>query len=251
MSGTLLKGAEPFAASNGAEGVLVLHGFTGTPNSLRPLAEVFANDGFSVDLPLLPGHGTSPADLATCGFVDWTEAAESAYSALAARCDHIVVVGLSMGGTLACWLGERHRDIAGIVLINPLAEPPVPEFIATMRAALGSGVDELPSIGSDIAKPGVEGGGYSATPIAPLLSLFEGVAGVAERLDDIVSPVLLLSSRIDHVVPVASGDLVEHSVSGPVERVFLEHSFHVATLDNDAEEIEERAVAFARKAVAG
>ena len=229
----------------------MLHGFTGTPNSLRPLAEAFANDGFSVDLPLLPGHGTTVADLAACQFSDWTDAAEAAYSELAARCDHTVVVGLSMGGTLACWLGERHRAIAGIVLINPLAEPPVAEFIATMRAALEAGVTEVPSIGSDIAKPSVEGGGYASTPIAPLLSLFEGVALVAERLDEVVSPVLLLSSRTDHVVPVASGDLLERSVSGPVERVFLEHSFHVATLDNDAPEIEERAVAFARKAVAG
>jgi carboxylesterase len=251
MPAALLEGAEPFAASNGPEGVLVLHGFTGSPNSLRSLAEVFANDGFTVELPLLDGHGTSPTDLAKCRFSDWTATVDAAYESLAARCDHTVVVGLSMGGTLACWLGERHNDIAGIVLINPFVDPPAPEFIETMRAALDAGVAELPSIGSDIAKPGMNGGGYDATPIAPMLSLLEGVGQVSDRLGEVVSPVLLLSSRVDHVVPVSSGDVVERGVSGPVERVFLERSYHVATLDYDAQEIEDRSVAFARKVVAG
>src|SRR5580658_3749695 len=102
MPGPLLPGAEPFAASNGPHGVLVLHGFTGCPQSMRPLAEAFADAGFSVELPLLPGHGTGVEDLVPMRWPDWMAAAEAAYLDLAARCDRTVVAGLSMGGTLAC-----------------------------------------------------------------------------------------------------------------------------------------------------
>src|SRR5579863_7112149 len=114
MPGPLLPGAEPFAASNGPHGVLVLHGFTGCPQSMRPLAEAFADGGFSVELPLLPGHGTQVEDLAETRFDDWLAAAEEAYVQLAARCDRVVVAGLSMGGTLSCELAVRHSDLAGV-----------------------------------------------------------------------------------------------------------------------------------------
>src|SRR5580658_8361282 len=87
----LMNGAEPFSASNGPNGVLVLHGFTGNPRSMRPLAEAFADAGFSVDLPLLPGHGTSVDDLLTTSWEDWSRAADRAYTELAAHCDRTVV----------------------------------------------------------------------------------------------------------------------------------------------------------------
>jgi carboxylesterase len=152
-----------------------------------------------------------------------------------------------MGGTLACWLAERHVEVAGLVLVNPLVKPPAAEAVEMLRGALEAGVRTMPTIGSDIAKPDASGGGYDATPVAPLVSLFDATVGVAERLGEIACPVLLLSSRVDHVVPTESGDLVEGTVAGPVERVWLERSYHVATLDHDAAELEARAVAFAQK----
>ena len=88
---------------------------------------------------------------------------------------------------------------------------------------------------------------YDASPIEPMLSMFEGVDEIAGRLGEIRCPVLLFSSRTDHVVPPESGDLLAASVGGPLERVWLERSFHVATLDYDAAEIEERAVDFVNK----
>ncbi len=108
----------------------------------------------------------------------------------------------------------------------------------------------MPSIGSDVTRSGVEGGGYDETPIAPLLSLAEALRGLAAQLARITCPVLLFSSRVDHVVPPASGDFLAAHLAGPLERVFLEHSYHLATLDEDAPELEARAVAFARKVTA-
>ncbi len=240
-------GAEPFASSDGPAGVLLLHGYTGSPRSMRPLAEACADAGLSVELPLLPGHGTSPADLATTRFDDWLAAADAAYASLAARTDRTAIAGLSMGGALALALARAHRQCSGLVLVNPLAKPPAPEFVDLLRASLAAGVTMLPSIGSDIAKPGVSGGGYAKTPIAPLVSLFEAVAAAEDALGEVTCPVLLFSSRVDHIVPPESGELLERALGGPLERVVLESSFHVATLDHDAAEIEARAVGFLQK----
>jgi len=245
----IMPGAEPFSATNGPHGVLVLHGFTGNPHSMRPLAEALADAGFSVELPLLPGHGTAVEDMLSTRFEDWSEAAEAAYAGLAARCDHTLVAGLSMGGTLSLWLAGRHPELSGVIVVNPLVEPPADSFIEMLQATVDGGTDRMPGIGSDIARPDVPEGAYPETPIAALLSLFGGVSELAARLPEIDVPVLLLSSRADHVVPASSGDLLVERYGGPVERVWLENSFHVATLDYDAQEIEERAVAFALKAV--
>lgn len=250
MSGELVEGAAPFSASNGSSGVLVLHGFTGNPSSMRPLAEAFADAGFAVELPLLPGHGTQVGDLVSLRFADFAAAAEQCYLALAARCDQTAIAGLSMGGTLACWLAERYREVAGLVLVNPLVQPPADSALALLGEALEKGATLMPAIGSDIARPGRDEGAYPQTPIAALVSVFEATAAVAERLAEIACPVLLFSSRTDHVVPPESGDLLARQVAGPVERVRLERSYHVATLDYDADEIEQRAVAFLQKVAA-
>ncbi len=247
----IIPGAEPYSFAGGTHGVLVLHGFTGNPQSMRPLAEVLAGAGFSVELPLLPGHGTSVADMVPTRWDDWSGAAESAYGGLEARCERVAVVGLSMGGALACWLAERHRGMAGLALVNPLVEPPDDQFLEGIRALLEAGTEVVDAIGSDIAKEGSVESAYPGTPLAAALSLFEGVADVRARLGEIRCPSLLLSSRVDHVVPPESGDRFEEAVGGPVERVFLERSFHVATLDWDAPLVEERVVAFALEVLGG
>ncbi|HVB06253.1 MAG TPA: alpha/beta fold hydrolase [Acidimicrobiales bacterium] len=244
------EASRAFSATNGVDGVLVLHGFTGSPRSMRPLAEAFANAGFRVELPVLPGHGTTPAELAETSYSDWVQAADEEFLALASACERVIVAGLSMGGALACELAARHPEVAGIILVNPFVEPPAASFLALLGQALATGQRSFPSIGSDIARAGPSGGGYDETPIAPLLSLAEALQDFAGRLGEVTCPVLLFSSRVDHVVPPSGGDFVEGHVAGPFERVFLEHSFHVATLDEDASELEARAVAFAQKVTA-
>ena len=250
MTAPILSGAEPWSAQGGPDGVLVLHGFTGNPQSMRGLAEAFAGAGFAVELPLLPGHGTSIEDMLPTGWDDWSKVAEEVYAQLARRCRRVVVAGLSMGGALAAWLTERHPEIAGLVAINPFVEPPAGSFREMLRGALDAGTETMPGIASDIAMDGVEELAYAASPIAPMLSLVEATDAIAADLGSIRCPVLLLSSRQDHVVPSASGDLLESRVAGPVERLWLERSYHVATLDHDGALVEARAVEFAAKVTA-
>ncbi|HEY2562939.1 MAG TPA: alpha/beta fold hydrolase, partial [Acidimicrobiales bacterium] len=238
---------EPWTSDGDPYGVLVLHGFTGNPQSMRPLAEALASAGFTVDMPLLPGHGTAVEDMVPTRWADWTAAAEEAYLALDARCERVLVSGLSMGGSLSCWLATQHPEIAGLALINPMVEPPADDFQAMIRTLIDEGTEIAPGIGSDIAKDGAHENAYEGSPLRAALSLFEGVKELSPHLGEITCPVLLMSSREDHVVAVESGDLLEATVSGPLERVWLERSFHVATLDWDAPVIEERIVAFAAK----
>jgi carboxylesterase len=229
----------------------VLHGFTGNPQSMRPLAEALAGAGFTVELPLLPGHGTALEDMVPTRWEDWSGSAEAHFQALAAWCDHVAVVGLSMGGTLTCWLAERHPHLSGIAVVNPLIHAPDAEFRGGIQSLLDAGTESFDGIGSDIKKVGGVEAAYAGTPLAAVLSLFEGADEVEAKLADIHCPTLVLSSREDHVVESVSGDVVEEQVSGPVERIWLEDSYHVATLDNDAPLIEAKVVEFATSVLGG
>ena len=247
----VMPGAEPYSAAGGPHGALVLHGFTGNPNSVRGLAEAFAAAGFAVELPRLPGHGTSVDDMLTTRFPDWSAAVEACYVDLAGRCDEVVVAGLSMGATLAAWLAARHPRVAGVVAVNGMFEPPAESFVAMLQDCLAQGLDRLPGIGSDIADPDVREQAYEAAPIEPMLSLFEAQSDLYDRLGDVRCPVLVLTSPQDHIVPPVSSDRLAERVSGPVERVVLERSFHVATLDYDKDLVIERSVEFALRVCAG
>ena len=249
MTTAILPGCEPFEAVGGDTGVLVLHGFTGNPSSMRPLAEFLAADGFTVSLPRLPGHGTSVADMMTTSWVDWTRAALEAYDDLAARTTRVAVVGLSMGGGLGAYVAQR-RDVGAVVFINPLVKPPVPEMIDGLNQLIEAGLTTIDAIGSDVKREGVSELAYNATPLACAKSLFDGISEVYDALGSIVAPSLLLSSREDHVVTVDNGDDLVARVRGPIERVWLENSFHVATIDNDQPVVQSLTRDFIHKTVA-
>ncbi len=244
---SVLAGAEPFSAAGGPNGVLVLHGFTGNPQSMRGLAEAFAAAGYSVELPLLPGHGTSIEDMLETGWSDWSGAAELAFCELESRCEKVVVAGLSMGGTLAAWLAARHPEVAGLVAVNPAVEPAGEAFADILKMTLEQGTAVMPAIGNDVADPDQRELAYDGVPVAPLLTLVEAQSELSPLLGDIACPTLLVTSRNDHVVPPSNSDYLAERVTGPVERVFLDRSFHVATLDYDRADIESRAVAFANQ----
>lgn len=246
MPAPVLDGAEPFSHAAGPHGVLVLHGFTGSPQSMRGLAEAFAAAGFTVELPLLPGHGTSIDDMCTTGWDDWSRAAEASYTELAGRCDAVVVAGLSMGGTLATWLASRH-PAAGLIAINAAIEPAGEAMIDLLRQTLDQGTTVMAAIGNDVADPAQEELAYDGMPVAPLVSMMLAQEALAPALGDVRCPTLVFTSRQDHVVMPSSSDYLAERVSGPVERIYLERSFHVATLDYDRDEIARASVAFARR----
>jgi carboxylesterase len=247
---TVLPGCDPWSVDGGRYGVLVLHGLTACPQTMRPLAEAFADEGYAVELPLLPGHGTTVDDMMATGWDDWSGAAEAAYRSLAARCERVAVAGLSMGGSLAIWLAIRHPEVAGLVCVNPLVEV-AEDVVALARQMVDAGEDRVPAIGGDIADPSGRETAYDALPLGPLLSLARAGRELRAQLERITCPVLLMTSPQDHVVPPTNSDHLAASVQGPVQRVSLERSYHVATLDHDRDLIRAEAVAFVGKVTGG
>lgn len=230
-------------------GVLLLHGLTGSTQSVAGLRAALEAAGFDVEAPMLPGHGTTPDDLADCGWDDWVATAEQAYARLAATGSPVVAAGLSMGGGLAAGVAAAHPDVAGLAVVNPFIDPPAESFRQLLRQLLAAGERFLPAIGDDIADPEAREVAYDRLPVAALLSMSEGLEKLRPSLADVRCPVLILSSRHDHVVPLVSSDVLAGAVAGPVERVWLERSRHVATLDLDRDELERRIVGFASQVV--
>ncbi len=236
--------AEPFSADGGPIGVVVSHGFTGTPGSMRPWAEHLAAAGYTVRLPLLPGHGTTWQDTNRTRWPQWYGAIEDAYAELRDRCDLVVGCGLSMGGTLVTRLAEKHPDgLAGLVLVNPAYG--TQRFDAKLAPYISWAVRSRPSIGGDIKKPGVAEPAGDRTPVIAFASLYKLWKLTVRDLAKLRTPVLMYRSREDHVVdPLSAKLLLAGAVNTTVREVILEDSYHVATLDNDAPTIFDGSVEF-------
>jgi carboxylesterase len=240
----MLPGAEPFEAAGGPVGVLLCHGFTGSPQTLRPWAEYLAGQGLSVSLPRLPGHGTRWQDLARTGGQDWYTEVDLAFGALAKRCEQTFVFGLSMGGCLALRLAEVHgREVRGLVLVNPSLAPDTKLFL--LAPVLKHVLRSLPGIASDVKKPGAFEVGYDRVPVRAAATLPKLWSSTVGHLGDITQPVLVYRSTVDHVVGPASMRALLAGV--PEAQVTVRpcaDSYHVATLDNDAQTIFEGSLKF-------
>ena len=252
MSAARLSGADPISHhADGDTGVLLLHGFTGHPGSVRLQAEALVDAGHHVEMPLLPGHGTVVEDMLTTGWADWSGEADAAYERLAERADRIVIAGQSMGGTLALQTALRHPPARGVCCINPVTLPLAADVVELIREMVAEGVDVAPGAGSDIADPEVVDAAYEGSPLRPLLSFFEdGVEPLDGQLASLTSPLLLLTSRQDHVVEPANSEHLAATYGGPVEHVWLERSYHVATQDYDRDVVCERLLQFVAKVTA-
>ena len=244
----ILTGAEPFYFEGNDVGVLVSHGFTGTTQSMRFLGESLAREGgFTVIGPRLTGHGTDPADMARATAEDWIRTLEAALAELQKRCKKIFITGLSMGGTLTYYMAATYPQVfAGMIPVNGAVFLNSPDMagLAFMRGA----PLVVPGVGSDIKQPGIQELAYPVVPVPAVRQLYALMGVVNELLPRIVCPALVIHSREDHVVTPANGTYVlEHISSTDKELLWLENSYHVATLDNDKELIARRSLEFIRK----
>lgn len=242
---SVLAAHEPLSVrpEGATTGVLLVHGFTGGPASLIPLAHRFAEAGHAVEVPLLPGHGTRWQDLARTGYADWRATALAAYDELASRCDRVFVLGLSAGGALSLEIAAARDDVAGLILINPAVHFPAVRRMAARL--LRRVIRTRPAIADDIAKAGVTEHAYPRTPVGAAHTLMQGATTLRSGLWRVTAPLLLMTSARDAVVPEISSTVVWDEVrSTERRRIILRRSHHVATLDHDADLIAEASLGF-------
>lgn len=257
MSNPIIPGAEPISVTDGPRGgVLLLHGYMGTVQTTRDWAMAFVRAGFSVEAPLLPGHGTSVEDLLNTEWSDYVRCADEAYNRLLKRHQNIFIGGICTGCMLAAFVAVRHPETtAGLISVNGFFRLPkhwnfgiMEDFAAEKRrsfAWFGGRAIEDPGAPELIT--------YEKGAVGPILSMKPANYEIWPRLKEIQCPVLAFSSMRDTVVPPNDPNtnawLAE--VSGPIEQVQLARSNHVATMDYDKEIIETRSVSWAEAIVEG
>jgi carboxylesterase len=232
-----IPNSDGFTLSGGKIGILVIHGFTGSPVTIKPWANYLNQIGYTVSAPCLPGHGSTWQEMNQTTWQDWYEAVEQSFIELKSKCDRVFVAGFSMGGALALRLSQiRGSEIEGLLLLNPsvhdrrwfLKLTPILKFI-------------LPSVKkgpTDIAAPNPPMHSYGRTPLKALDSLRK-LWHIAERDLYLVDlPVMVAYSINDHAVdPENSMTVIDNIFSVDIREVVFEKSFHNVPLDYDADQL--------------
>ncbi len=236
MEKKILPGAEPIFIKGGKNGLLLIHGFTGSPYEMKPLAERFAKQGYTISAPLLCGHGTKAEDMLPCKWYDWFINVKEALFALRKTCDTIFVAGLSMGGSLALHLAA-HYQIEGVIALAPglilkdkkagLIKYVTP--FMKMKKKSGPRAD----INTDEKDKTVN---YDKIPLKPTLELLKLFNHLEMDLPEIYAPLFLAHSQNDHVVAFESSEIIYKKVSSKNKQFLrLKESFHILTLDVEKE----------------
>lgn len=223
-------------------GVLFIHGFTVTPANFRGYAERLWQQGYTVSVPLLPGHGTRPEDLAGVVWMDWLDAVVRAYDELARRCKQVVVAGISLGGALGLQLC-RHREPRRLLLLAPAVYPiPLLKLVEPIMPALEAlGVHYWIHVAGDVKRPDGFELGYGKTPIAGLRELCRCMRATQDMLPAVTTDVVIFQGRVDHEIDASRApEILRRLGSRRKELIWLHDSFHEIPRDYDAERVYRR-----------
>ncbi|NDA57824.1 MAG: alpha/beta fold hydrolase [Actinobacteria bacterium] len=223
------------SGANSHIGVILVHGFTGSPASMRPFAHFLNEKGYRVTVPLIPGHGSRWQDLNKVHYSSWAAKVEKELIELKRECSKVFMVGLSMGGGNSLYVAADHQDkVDGIILVNPMIH--IPGIQIKLISIISRLQKSRASVGDDIKKPGVTEWGYDALPLKGVAQLYKYLKLARKRLPSIKTPVLLFHSADDHVLDVSNTEIILDEIgSSSKQRIELLNSYHVATLDYDAD----------------
>ena len=216
--------------------MVVLHGLGGTPHSVLPVTAAVHAAGYMTVAPKLPGHGTTPDDLIGRTWDEWLHAVLDVCDDIAGRsAAGVVVIGQSMGATLALAAATQRPSIRGVATINALVGPSDPDAIEHLHHLISRGRTMQPAGEADVCDPHAHDSSYPDLALTALVQLSLGAAAVHERLSAVTVPVFVASGDHDATVDPATSDLLAATLSGPVQRLHLPNSGHVAALDLDRE----------------
>jgi len=236
----------PFFLEGGPVGLLLIHGFTGSPPEMRLLAGL-ATRGITISVPLLAGHGTTPEDLARCRWQDWVASAETALTDLQHHCEVVFVGGLSMGALLALHLGACHPEIRGLIPMAPALWVPHKLFYLTPVAKYFIRFYPKDEDHPDTSDPEAPKRlwSYSIFPVRAAHELLKLQRLVRRELPRIHQPILIFQGRLDRSVDQRGAQVLYERVSArDKELVWLENSGHCLTVDSEWQTVAEKIYQF-------
>lgn len=246
----ILEGAEEFTFNEPTEGVkvpvgvLLVHGFTGSPQSMRPLGQYLGDKGLSVVGVRLPGHGTTWQDLNTRTAQEWVATVDIALDRMLQTHERVWLVGLSGGGALALDAAARRpEDVAGVVSLAGFVDSKDPlRFVAPVARYV---IRSLPGVGNDICDPDSRELCYDRLPTSAAHAMLRFAQRTRAALPRVTCPVLVVHSRNDHTVHPGNAEMIYNEISSPdKELVWLDRSYHVITLDLDRDQVFRRTFEF-------
>jgi carboxylesterase len=252
-SGNFLSGAEPIFKKGNSTGFLFLHGFTASPFEGRELADRLQLEfKWTVSVPLLPGHGTKPEDLIEISWREWEDCCEQEYRRLSECCEKIFVCGQSMGGTLSLLLASRY-PVDGIITLAGAA------FLKDWRLILLPIAKHLitynkKSKGPDIRNAAIKSliPSYQKYPVRSVEEFLKLLDHTRNNLHKVTAPALLIHSRKDRTIHFSNLDYIYHHISSTAkEKVVLEYSYHIISLDVDKERVYNKIRNFIVKLLSG
>lgn len=212
--------------------VVMVHGLGGSPTSLGDVPDGLRSQGWVVHTPVLPGHGTTVDDLDGITVDDWSNAVDLAV----AHADQgwgVVIMGQSLGGVLALCTAASYADVRGVVTINAPVAPADPDVVEHFEWLLARGITRQPIGEPDLRDPQAVDVGYDELPIAALTALIASGDLACGLLGRVTVPVMVVTSDHDQVVDPWLGDQLAARLPGPVTRLQLPNSGHVACRDLD------------------
>ncbi|MDQ3940564.1 MAG: alpha/beta fold hydrolase [Actinomycetota bacterium] len=243
----VLDGAEEFGLGQGPVGALLVHGFTGSPQSMRGLGEFLATRGIGVTGVRLPGHGTTWEDLNSRTSDEWVSAVDTAFDAMLSEHDEVFVIGLSFGVALALELAARNpQRVSGVVCLAGFIHTPDPRrYLAPLIRRLTRSVA---GVGNDICDPDGREICYDRVPTSATVSMLRFIKKVRADLPKVTAPLLVIHSPNDHTAHPSNATMIHDRVSSTdKELVWLERSYHVITLDYEKDQVLERTYSFIKE----
>ncbi|MEA4906099.1 MAG: alpha/beta fold hydrolase [Chloroflexi bacterium] len=244
----IIPTAEPFYFPGNRTGVLLVHGFTGTPKEMRWMGEYLAGEGFSVACPRLAGHATRLSDLARTRWTDWLASVEDGLYMLSGSTDRVFIAGLSMGGALALLAAARY-PLAGVITMSaPYALQDdwrlnYLSLIQWLQPEVGKGPADWHN--PEAAKDHVA---YPVYPTAGVAQLAQLLKTMRACLPEVRIPALLFHSHADQgVAPENMERIYAHLGSADKHKHWLENSGHVMTREPERELVFQMATQFIRR----
>lgn len=242
---------EAFLYPGGPVGCLVVHGFTGAPAEMRWFGEQLAGHGYSVLGVRLFAHATRPEDMFRARPQDWLASVEDGYNILRGLSDHIVVMGLSLGGILSLHTASR-LPVAGVVAMSVpyVLMAPWRQRLRPLIPALSTVMPFSDKGPPDWFDPRVAEGHleYPRHPVRAVASLIDVHSEMLRRLPLITAPVLMMSSHGDATAPPwHSQAMFDRLETDDKQLVLFERGGHVITRDVERKRVAETAAAFVRR----